>query len=134
MNLFPSILLFSLNVVFLLLAVNGAPAPNVVPRGISSPAKTSTTPIKASSTSVKSSTTTGKSSFAPSKSSSNVMPSPTKTSFTLSSTATYPTPTVPIGAGGGPFATVQGRMFQIQSKIQYFAGRMFHVEIYNEWN
>ncbi|KAL6715317.1 hypothetical protein ACLMJK_007582 [Lecanora helva] len=33
-----------------------------------------------------------------------------------------PTPTVPIGAGGGPLATRSGRLFQIQSKTQYFAG------------
>lgn len=32
-----------------------------------------------------------------------------------------PTPTVPLG-NGGAFATRQGRMFQIQSKTQYFAG------------
>ena len=134
MNLFPSILLCSFNVLFLLLVANCAPAPNILPRGISSTTKTSTTVVKASSTSVKSPTTTGKSFCAPSKSSSTVVLYTTKISLTLSSTATYPTPTVPIGAGGGPFATVQGRMFQIQSKTQYFAGRIFHVEIYNEVN
>ena len=39
-----------------------------------------------------------------------------------SPTSAYPKPTVPIGTGGGPFATVDGRLFQIQSKTQYFAG------------
>ena len=46
-----------------------------------------------------------------------------KRATTTSSSTSYPTPTVPIGAGGGAFATVQGRLFQIQSKTQYFAGK-----------
>lgn len=32
-----------------------------------------------------------------------------------------PAPTVSLG-GGGPFATIQGRMFNIESKTQFFAG------------
>lgn len=36
-------------------------------------------------------------------------------------TLSCPKPSVPLG-GGGPFATRQGRMFQIQSKTQFFAG------------
>lgn len=46
----------------------------------------------------------------------------TTTAKTTSTTSSYPTPDVPIGAGGGAFATRQGRMFQIQSKTQFFAG------------
>ena len=37
-------------------------------------------------------------------------------------TSAYPTPTVPLG-NGGPIATRSGRMFNIQSKVQYFAGK-----------
>ena len=47
----------------------------------------------------------------------SISATPSKTTAT-----SYPTPTVPIGAGGGPFATVSGRMFNIQSKTQFFAG------------
>lgn len=113
MNLFASVALIGFCMLFQLLAVNGA---------VLSTSKSSTTTSKTSSTSAKSSTTTSKSSSVTSKSSSTVALSTTKISSTLSSTATYPTPTVPIGAEGGPFATVEGRMFQIQSKTQYFAG------------
>ena len=34
----------------------------------------------------------------------------------------YPPPTVSIGAAGGPIASVSGRMFSIESKVQYFSG------------
>ena len=43
------------------------------------------------------------------------------TSKPLVSPTACPAPTVPLG-GGGPFATIQGRMFNIQSKTQFFAG------------
>ena len=43
------------------------------------------------------------------------------TSKPLVSPIACPAPTVPLG-GGGPFATRQGRMFNIQSKTQFFAG------------
>ncbi len=52
----------------------------------------------------------------PSKTASKV-----RRSSTTSTASGCPAPTVPLG-GGGPFATVQGRMFQIQSKTQFFAG------------
>lgn len=106
MNLFTSLAMFGCYMLFHLVVVNCAPAPNGAPKGITTTTKTSTTT---------------------SKSSSAVILSTTKISSTLSSTATYPTPTVPIGAGGGPFATVEGRMFQIQSKTQYFAGMTLNV-------
>ena len=51
-------------------------------------------------------------------------PSTTTSKAKTSATSTAsgcPAPTVPLG-GGGPFATVRGRMFQIQSKVQFFAG------------
>ncbi|CAD6567956.1 MAG: hypothetical protein ASARMPREDX12_000851 [Alectoria sarmentosa] len=122
MNLLTSIATFGFCMLFQLLVVNGAPAPNGAPKRIPSTTKTSMTTSKTSSTLAKSSTITSKSSTVTSKSSSTVVLSTTKVSSTLSSSATYPTPTVPIGAGGGPFATVEGRMFQIQSKTQFFAG------------
>lgn len=43
------------------------------------------------------------------------------TSKPLVSPIACPAPTVSLG-GGGPFATIQGRMFNIQSETQFFAG------------
>ena len=127
MNLFALATMFSFCMLFQPLPVNGAPTLNGVPQQIVSTTKKSTTSTKASSTSAKSSTTTSKSSIATIKSSSKVALSTTQVSSTLS--ATYPTPTVPIGAAAEPFATVDGRMFQTQSKTQYFAGTKPHVMI-----
>lgn len=132
MHLFTSIAMSGFCMLLQLLMVNGAPAANGAPKFISSTTKTTTAKSKTLSTSAKISTITSKSSIVTSKSSSIVTVSTTKASSTLSSSATYPTPTVPIGAGGGPFATVEGRMFQIQSKTQYFAGIIFHVVKQNE--
>ena len=39
-----------------------------------------------------------------------------------SPTSLYPQPTVPIGTSKDPFVSVDGRLFQIQSKTEYFAG------------
>lgn len=123
MNLFASITVFSFCMLFHLLLVDSAPT---------STTKKSTTTTKASSSSAKSlptfSITSLKSTIVTSKSSST---GTTKIPSTLSSTTTYPTPTVPIGAGGGPLATVNGRMFQIQSKTQYFAGMAPYVMMRN---
>ncbi len=95
--------------------------------------------FKRTTSSAKSSTTTAKttSKTTPITSTKATLPStsttPAKTSSTTSSTtSSYPTPTVPIGAGGGPFATVQGRMFQIQSKTQFFAGKYCNDIIHTE--
>ena len=106
MKFFNFIAVLDFYVLFQLQVVNGAPAVNNA-QLVSSTKKISTTALK-TTTSAKSSTITPKSTA--------------KVSSVLSSTATYPAPTVPIGAGGGPFATRQGRLFQIQSKTQYFAG------------
>ena len=127
MNLFTFITVSNFFVLFHLLLVNGAPAANGAPKLVPST-------TKISSISAKSSTIPPKSSTVTSKSSSTAALCTTKVSSTLASTATYPTPTVPIGAGGGPFATVQGRLFQIQSKTQYFAGMVTPLATRSEEN
>ena len=68
-------------------------------------------PPKTTSSNTKDTKTSG-----PSKTTSKARTTPA-----TSTASGCPAPTVPLG-GGGPFATVQGRMFQIQSKTQFFAG------------
>lgn len=44
------------------------------------------------------------------------------------SAASFPKPAVPIGAGGDPPAARAGRLFEIQAKLQYFAGKFLYLD------
>ena len=122
MKLFTSFVVLGLALLTDLHLVLGAPTtsltasttPSKTPKHTPTPKHThthTTKPPQPTSTHTKHTKTS-----APSKSTSKI----TTTSAT-STASGCPAPTVPLG-GGGPFATVQGRMFQIQSKTQFFAG------------
>lgn len=106
---------------FTLFAIVGLAVLFELPSALGAPTTTCKTPKSTSTPKHTPKASATRTKHTPSSSSAKVTIT-SATSNALVSPIACPAPTVPLG-GGGPFATTQGRMFNIQSQTQFFAGR-----------